>query len=607
MGNAGRRKPNPPSQAVQNFDLGLSVVKADPMFGPLAAAVSFRRSGTAPFPNEGYVTADSLGVVLFNERMLCPPEVWAYAVAHCLLHYGLGHFAKPRGNPEFWNIACDCYAARFLEQIKFGWRPDSIPSTMNLGVGSEESLYSRYLDSHVPFEHLSFGLNGRFPDMLDAGAPVAPPAWRPRGANDWPSIFAAGVAEALKEAVSIAGGWSDRHSEKTRKSNAARAKEWFVNSYPLLGALAAGFKLVEDPLVCRRLAVTVAAVDVSLQEIYLNPGMKLDFEECLFVMAHEMLHAGLRHDARSAGRDHFFWNVACDFVVNDWLVEMGIGRPPDMGILLDPTFRGLSAESVYDVVVQDMRRARKLATLRGTGLGDILWEKGPGWRASAEGAGLDEYYRGCLGQGLDYHERHGRGYLPAGLVEAIRALSHPPIPWDVELARWFDGHFSPVVRRRTYARISRRQSASPDIPRPNFVSGGAPEDSRTFGVLLDTSGSMDRRLLASCLGAIAGYSVSRDVLAVRVVFCDARAYDQGYLRPEDIAETVRVRGRGGTVLQPGIDLLNRAPDFPADAPLLIITDGECDALALRGREHAFLIPKGRRLPFAPAGPVFNMS
>jgi len=46
---------------------------------------------------------------------------------------------------------------------------------------------------------------------------------------------------------------------------------------------------------------------------------------------------------------------------------------------------------------------------------------------------------------------------------------------------------------------------------------------RVFGVVLDTSGSMDRTLLGKALGAIASYSISRDVLAGRVVFCDARA------------------------------------------------------------------------------------
>ena len=128
---------------------------------------------------------------------------------------------------------------------------------------------------------------------------------------------------------------------------------------------------------------------------------------------------------------------------------------------------------------------------------------------------------------------------------------------------------------------------------------------RTFAVVLDTSGSMDRDLLGKALGAIASYGVAREVEAVRLVFCDAAAYDEGYVRPEEIAGRVRIKGRGGTVLQPGLDLLDQAGDFPKTGPVLIITDGVCDVLRVR-REHAFLIPAGAGLPFAPRGPVFRV-
>ncbi len=174
----------------------------------------------------------------------------------------------------------------------------------------------------------------------------------------------------------------------------------------------------------------------------------------------------------------------------------------------------------------------------------------------------------------------------------------------MELAQWFDHHFPPRERRRSYARPSRRQAATPDIPRPRYVPV---EDDvpRTFAVVLDTSGSMDRLLLGKALGAIASYSIAREVEAVRLVFCDAGAYDQGYVRPEEIAGRVWVKGRGGTVLQPGIDLLERAHDFPPAGPLLVITDGVCDVLKIR-REHAFLIPAEAGLPFTPRGPVFRV-
>ncbi len=126
------------------------------------------------------------------------------------------------------------------------------------------------------------------------------------------------------------------------------------------------------------------------------------------------------------------------------------------------------------------------------------------------------------------------------------------------------------------------------------------------GVVLDTSGSMDRHLLAKALGAIASYSLSRDVPAVRVVFFDATTYDQGYMPPEDIAGRVKVRGRGGAILQPGIDLLEKAKDFPDAGPILIITDGYCDNLTIK-REHAFLLPAGHSLPFVPRGKTFRIS
>jgi predicted metal-dependent peptidase len=179
------------------------------------------------------------------------------------------------------------------------------------------------------------------------------------------------------------------------------------------------------------------------------------------------------------------------------------------------------------------------------------------------------------GAGLTYHDDQGRGLLPAGLVEEIRALDRPPMPWDVQLAQWFDEHFPPLERERTYARLSRRQNSMPDIPRPRYVPAGE-DANRTFGVVLDTSGSMERTLLAKCLGTIASYRASRDVRRVRLVFCDAAAYDQGYVAAEEIADRVKVKGRGGTVLQPGIDLLEKAHDFPETGPILVITDGQCD-------------------------------
>ncbi len=224
--------------------------------------------------------------------------------------------------------------------------------------------------------------------------------------------------------------------------------------------------------------------------------------------AHELLHVGLRHGDRCEGRDPYLWNIACDFVINHWLIEMKVGSAPERGLLLDETLAGRSAEEIYDRMTGDMRIYRKLATLAGRSASDMLDK--PGARRRRDGfTDLDDFYRSALARGYELHCAQDRGLLPAGLVEEIRSLAHPPIAWDVALAQWFDERFPPLEKYRTYARMSRRQSATPDIPRAHWTAFEL--DRRTYGVVLDTSGSMDRELLGKALGAIASYSAARDV------------------------------------------------------------------------------------------------
>ena len=599
--------------ALENFTAGQAIVSGNPFFARLSEGVAVVRKpkGTREknyCPESGWAIVVDTAEIHVHPTRRAAPEEWAYVLAHCLLHLGLSHF-KVRAKPAEWNAAACACVARFLDGIKLGRAPVELqihPGT--IPTRTEEALYQEFCDQGVPEDLRNFSVGGpTVPDLWFATKGFRP-RWFGHREIDWPARFADALQEAVTETIENAGG----SIAERRETRGGKARTWFINHYPLLGALAASFEIVEKPGELARHQIEIGAIEASQQRIYIN-SKRLDDSEMIFVMAHEMLHAALQHDTRRQGRDPFLWNVACDYVINHWLVEMGVGNVPKSGALLDPGLKGLSAESIYDRIVTDLRRYRKHCTFRGAALGDILDDSN--WRVSGDGMRLDEFYRRALQQGLCYHEEQGRGLLPASLVEEIRALAHPPIPWDVELARWLDNWFQPLERGRTFARPSRRQSATPDIPRPSWVVK-YPLDSRTFGVVLDTSGSMwwtvrkkalvNVDLLSRSLGAIASYALSRDVPAVRLVFCDAMPYDQGYLPAEDIAGRVRLRGQGGTVLQPAIQLLNESPDFPRDAPILIITDGECDILKI-GREHAFLLPEGRSLPFAPLGKVFRVA
>jgi predicted metal-dependent peptidase len=600
-----RKKARTPTvdPATASFEEAVHFLQQHPMFEPLIWRAQILRHDGNLCPSGGWAVLAVHGQIHPHPRWRADPEEWIYILAHCLLHLGLGH-TEPRGPARVWNVACDVFIAQFLRELKLGRPPAGIDTHVDLPSGSEEEICSRLVEGGIPDRLLTFGTAGR--GVMDLVSPTVLPRWV-RPAAEWQRWFGAGLRQAVTSAVNVAAGITDSLGvDVDRASPSARARVWFMSSYPLLGSLATAFTIVEDPVLCARLDISVAAVNAERGELYINPGAGLDEEECRFVMAHELMHVALRHQARRQGRDPDLWNAACDYVINGWLVEMSVGQMPRMGVLHDEQLAGQSAESIYDMMVTDMRRYRKLATLRGVGASDMLEPGRPDWWTQSDGMELDEYYRRCLSQGLQFHETQGRGFLPEGLIEEIRALSQPPIPWDVGLARWFDDYFRPLEERRSYARPSRRQASSQDIPRPRWVPDWDAEDGRTFGVVLDTSGSMDRELLGKALGAIASYAVSRDVPAVRVVYCDAAPYDQGYVEPQAIGDRVEVKGRGGTVLQPGIDLIERADDFPKDGPILIITDGYCDPLRVH-RPHAYLMPEGHRLPFVPRSRVFAVS
>ncbi|MGX1273332.1 vWA domain-containing protein [Streptomyces phaeoluteigriseus] len=593
-GGRGRKKRDLAEEA---FAEGLRLVRANPAL----AAVDFsvcRHPDCDLAPRDGLLAVHSSGEVHAHPDRLADPALWAWSLAHAALHLGFGHLPIARGErvrPDRHQLAARCAVVnRFLLTFPVGRAPDHLPPAYP--DGDEEQLADRWRRTGLPPAYEHCGTAGAEPDQVLL-------AWEGLGSpRDWQLAFATALTRTVSAAMDMAGGRRDSlDGETPAKRPWERALAWFITSYPLLGGIAAGITLVADAELARAHGISVAAVDAEAGEIYVNPLRTFEDEEWRFVLAHEMLHAALRHGDRRGTRDPYLFNVACDYVINSWLREMQVGTMPE-GLLYDRDLEGLSAEEVYDRITGDLRRMRRLSTLRGKGVGDIL---GAPLRPPGHYVDLDDFYRRGLAQGLDLHERQERGYLPGGLVEDIRALSHPPLPWDARLARWFDEFVPRPQPVRSYARPSRRQSSTPDIPRAGRYFPPEEIARCTFGVVLDTSGSMDRTLLGKALGAIASYAEARDVPAARVVFCDAAPHDAGYLPVTEIAGRVRVHGRSGTVLQPGIDLLHRADDFPRGAPVLVITDGWCDVLRVR-REHAYLIPQGRHLPFTARGPVFRV-
>jgi len=111
-------------------------VKLCPFDQGTAAIVSYGRD---KYPHYSWQNSSRwFGRIFLNKHLLLPPQEWAYAIAHAVMHLAFGHFDAENmpGYEEIgadgtkkwnvscdirlWNEACDIYITKFLEDIKFG-------------------------------------------------------------------------------------------------------------------------------------------------------------------------------------------------------------------------------------------------------------------------------------------------------------------------------------------------------------------------------------------------------------------------------------------------------------------------------------------------------
>lgn len=591
--------------AAESRNAALHLLRLHPVLAPLMGSATFHVDTHLRYVSpKGWLAVSPIGGIWLHGKRKAEVASWTRVMAVALICLGFGLVRRQEPH-ALWELASLLVADRFCDELKLGALSEELRyEPVDLPVGGAEALLRQFCvagrESSLQ-EWFSCFVGDR-PYFCGFDTPRQTWQRQPK----WSDLLADGIARGVGQALQVASGTGNSGTAIKPLTRALRAKRRLIDHYPLLGALAASFDIEEDIELCNLYEIRVAAIDVGARRIWMNPAAGLSESECLFVFAHELLHAGLNHASRRRGRDPLLWNIACDFVINGWLLEMAIGTAPNTGLLHDTAFVGCSSEEVYDALAKDIRRARKLATLRGVGAQDLMGEDEGKLFTDAE-----SYCRRALAQGVDrFTNGASRGLLPAGLIEEVRSLNQPPIPWDVRLAQWFDERFPPPELRRSYARPSRRQAATPEVARPSIVKPSEEvRQSRVFGVVLDTSGSMDMQLLGKAVGAIASYAMARDVMSVRLMCCDAQAYDSGWVEPERLLDRFSLRGRGGTILQPGLDKLRELADrgeFPRLGPVLIITDGYCEDTIGTSMDHAYLLPEGRRLPFRPRVEVFSV-
>ena len=118
-----------------------------------------------------------------------------------------------------------------------------------------------------------------------------------------------------------------------------RARAALVLDHPFFGSIALRLTLKPDP--------SCDDLWTDGRTLGFNPSYAAALSDAALMgaQAHEIMHLACAHHVRREGRDATLWNKACDFVVNQLLLDAGFSLP--QGAMHDPAYAGLSVEALY--------------------------------------------------------------------------------------------------------------------------------------------------------------------------------------------------------------------------------------------------------------------
>lgn len=314
---------------------------------------------------------------------------------------------------------------------------------------------------------------------------------------------------------------------------------------PFFGNLATRMQLINADDWC-----PTAATDGK--RFYYNSEFvnKMPLKQVEFLVGHEVLHAVYDHMGRRLSRDPKIWNIADDYCVNSDLIDQRIGEKITVcGMLYDPKYKGMSAEEVYDDLIQNADKIdiNKLAQQvldqhldgEGDGEGDDGDQDGNGRPrlSKAERDAIRDEVREAV---LQAAQAVGAGNLPGGVKRMIKDLTEPQISWKELLEQQIQ---STIKNDYTFARPGRKSWHMDAI-----LPASKPGETIDIFIGIDTSGSIGPEELKIFFSEIKGIMDSYTEYKIKVVGWDTEIGGVGEFTSENLEDitTFDPQGGGGT-------------------------------------------------------------
>ena len=306
---------------------------------------------------------------------------------------------------------------------------------------------------------------------------------------------------------------------------------------------------------------------------------ELNIKQTEFLLGHEVLHVAFEHMLRRGDRDPQGWNVACDYAVNQILVDEQIGEAPKGGNapLLDHQYANLSAEQIYEKLSPMQKQQQTLDVHIDLEMGEATVEDKDGKKqkvkigdgmSKAEVDALRDEIKNSLLQSAKASASSGdkAGSVPAGLKRLLNDITAPKLDWRQLLRQTIK---SQIKNNYTWTKPSRKMYSTNAV-----LPGLDAENELDICVAIDTSGSIEESQLKDFLSEISGIKDEFDAYKIRVWCFDTEVCADESFETWDgkEIEDYNPGGYGGTDIAVNWKYMYENDIRPKS--LIVFTDGE---------------------------------
>jgi len=345
---------------------------------------------------------------------------------------------------------------------------------------------------------------------------------------------------------------------------------------PFFGNMATRMKLIDASEWC-----PTAATDG--RNFFYNKDFveKLSTKKLEFLFGHEIGHCVFDHFGRAGSRDRQLCNIAQDYAINIILKDEKIGDVIDeVKICLDPKYRGLAWEEIYDELYKDAEEIGmdELLDQLGDLLDDHINEDTGGGGNDGDENGKDKKGKPVLSKEekqkikdeikeamIQSAAAAGAGKTPAAIQRLIKDLTEPKMNWR-EILRM---NIQSLVRNDySFTRPSRKGWASGVV-----LPGLKNDETIDVAIAIDMSGSIGMDDATVFLTEIKGIMDQYEDYNVKIWCFDTEVYNYAEFSADagDGIETYEPKGGGGTEFMVNWDFMKENGIEPKK--LIMFTDG----------------------------------